>query len=326
MTRALLILPLTALVAGCGNADNGFDAGVDLGVDLSLPMANQLASAQTLTHCLAVDGNNVYWADQASGNRVMKVAKTGGAASVVASGGSARTCVIVDAANAYFTDDGNPDAGTAGDVLKAPLGGGNATSIAADHVKSRLATDGTYLYWITDQYGPMDMMFSGKDALVRMPVGGGTIDVLYNDLSTPEAEELFVDTANVYYSDGAAVTARAKAGGGAPTKFGMGTLHGTPFVTDGTRLVIVEATGVGQGSLVLFHVDGTGRTVLTTTSATPLAVDDSGVYANQSGHLIRFSLDGKSTTQLTALGPRALALDATSIYFTDGAAILKLPK
>jgi sugar lactone lactonase YvrE len=315
MSRTLLIVFASALVA-CGSDGNDADAAVDLGRDLSIPMAGELASAQTLTHCLAVDATSVFWADQGSGNQVLKVSKSGGTPTAV-----------IDATNAYFTDDGDSDAGTTGDVLRAPLAGTTATQLATQvHPKSQLATDGSYVYFITDQYGPADMMSSGKDALVRMPVGGGSVDVLYMDLTSPEAEELFVDAANVYYSDGTAVTARAKAGGGAPLTFGMGSLHGTPFVTDGTRLVMVESTGIGQGSLVLYRVDGTGRTVLSATTATPLAVDDSGVYANQAGHLVRISLDGKSTTQLTTTGPRALAVDADSLYFTDGAAILKLAK
>jgi hypothetical protein len=326
MRRALLI-PLCFALGACGSSDSGPDAGVDLGPDLAIPMATTLATASTLTHCLAVDATSVYWADQGAGDQVLKVSKNGGTPAPIASGGGMRTCVVIDSSSAYFTDDGNVDSGTTGDVLKAPLVGPSGSVIAGDvHVKTRLATDGTYLYWVTDQYGPADMMFSGKDALVRMPVGGGPIDVLYNDLQTPEAEQLFVDAANVYYSDGAGVTARAKGGGGAPLLFGMGTLHGTPFVTDGTSLVMVEATGVMQGNLVLYHVDGSNRTVLATSTATPLAVDDSGAYVNQAGHLIRFSLDGKKMDQLTLTGPRALALDATSIYFTDGAAILKLAK
>lgn len=327
MSREHLILLAIAL-AGCGSDGGGMDQGVDLGRDMAIPMATELASAQTLTHCLAVDATNVYWADQASGNRIMKVSKTpGGAALQVTAGGSMRACAVIDSTNVYFADDGDTDAGTAGDVLKAPLGGGAASSVkTAVHVKSNLATDGSYVYFITDQFGPADMMSTGKDALLRVPVGGGPADALYTDLTPPEAEDVFVDAANVYYSDGTAVTARSKNGGGTPTTFGMGTIHGTSFVTDGTRLVMVEATGIGQGNLVLYHVDGSGRTVLSMMTATPLAVDDSGAYVNQAGHLIRFSLDGKTMEQLTTTGPRALALDADSLYFTDGASILKLAK
>jgi hypothetical protein len=333
MPRAFLVARLSVLVLltiGCGSSsDPGPDAGVgDFGSsrDLSPTPPTTLADTQTLTTCLAVDGNAVYWADQAQGTRVMKVGLSGGAATVLATGGDKRTCVAIDAANAYYFSRDN-DGGAGDTIWKVPLDGSGAASPVAtnQHVKGSLVAEGGFVYFVTDLYGPMDMAFTGMDAIVRIPVGGGTSEVLFAGV-TPEAAGLAVDADHLYFSDQTGVFARPKAGG-SNTPFGMSSIQGSAFAVDGKHLVLVEVSAIGMGDLALYSLDGTGRVVLSSKlAASPLALDGSGVYAKQDNHLVRFALDGKSQTTLTTTAPRAIALDAGNIYFTDGASILKLAK
>lgn len=323
---SLLALLLTPFVFGCSNkpAANVIpDASHP--VDMGLPPPATLAAAQTLTSCLAVDSTSVYWTDQGMGSRVLKVALAGGTPQVVATGGDSPGCVAIDATNAYYTD------GSATSVMKAPLAGsgGAGTPLAQNqHIlperKPLLAVGGGFVYWVTDVYGNVDA-YNGKNAIVRVPVAGGAVQVVAAVVMGDPAG-LEVDAASVYFSDTTGVYAQPIAGGAPIAIPAQSTIRSNSFAVDSMHLAIAEVSAIGSGDVALFRLDGTGRTVLSPTLASSLALDESGVYAKQNNHLVRFSLDGKSTVTLAASAPRAIALDATSIYFTDGASILKLGK
>jgi hypothetical protein len=298
--------------------------------DLAPNPPGKIADTQTLGPCLAVDATSIYWVDQSMGNRVLKAPlQGGGTPQAIATGVGPRSCVVIDATFAYFaTPSTDADAGVGDTIWRAALAGGNQSPIAVgQHVKGKLVVAGGFLYWATDVYGPPDGMYSGMDAIVRMPVGGGAVETLFADVQ-PEPAGLAVDATSIYWSDNSGVFSRPIANPqAAPRSFGMSTIHGNTFAVDAEHLALVEVQAIGMGDVALFALDGSGRKVLSTAlAASPLAVDGSGVYAEQDDHLVRLALDGSTSTILAQAAPRALALDSTNVYFTDGAAILKLPK
>jgi hypothetical protein len=315
------------MTLGCGETIYVYaEAGAP---DLSVPpMATELTSTVTLTNCIALDSGNVYWVessatiipDAGSLGRLMKVAKSGGSATQLADNIDAPGCAVADDQNVYVT--------RGADVLAVPLAGGQPTTIAQDqHVlptsTPRLAARGGFIYWITDMYGNTDA-FSGKNALVRVATGGGTVDTIFNDL-TGSPGGLAVDASNVYYSDLSGMYVRPLAGGAA-APIGISTLHNNRFAVDDQHLVLDEIATIGMGDVALLNLDGSNRVVIDTSLATALAIDHDNIYANSSGKLTRFSLDGKTKETLDERGPRAIALDATDIYYTDGSSILRFAK
>lgn len=305
---------IALLVIGCGSNLTVPDAGVP--IDMSVPGPTQLASAQTMTPCLAVDSRNVYWSDFNGGTpAIMKVPLAGGAASVVVTSGDKYTCVVSDGNDLYYVDNGA--------VVKIHFDGSGKTTLASgQHVlDNRLAFSGS-LYFITDVYGNVDA-YNGKDAIVAVAPSGGVSVFAANVVPSPSG--VAADGSGVYWSDRAGVFFAPFANPTAVVSFGQAAIHNSSFAVGATRLAMSETMAIGSGDVAVFRLDGSGRTVVSRSLATVLAVDDRGVYVDD-GALVRLALDGSGATTLATMSPRALALTADHIYFTDGAAIYSLPK
>ena len=292
------------------------DAAAPLDMHVSGPTT--LASSSTLTACLAVDGSFVYWSDGTPA--IMKVAIGGGAPSVVVAGGDKSTCVAVDGSGVYYFD--------AGSVMKAPLAGGSAAPLATGQHALKgapLVVAGGFVYWITDVYGDVDA-YNGKNAIVRVSTtAGGAVQVVSAEV-VGNPGGLAVDDTNVYYSDASGVFSRALAAPTTVTPFGQSALHLNAIAVGAGHLAMNEIAAVGMGDVALFRTDGMARTVVSSSLAQPLAVDDRGVYVNGQGSLVRLALDGSGAITLATEQPRAVALSASTIFFTDGSAIYSLPK
>ena len=305
-----------ACVAGCGDSNVTVnDASVPLDMQIAPPVT--LGTAQTLTNCLATDGAFVYWSDGTPA--VMKVAVGGGTPAQVAAGGDKNGCVAVDSDGVYYFD--------ADKVMKAPLTGGGAMALASgQHLLkgAPLVVAGGFVYWITDVYGDVDA-YNGKNAVVRVPTGGGAVQTVIAHL-TGSPGGLAVDDSNVYYSDQSGVFARPLVAPATSTPFGQSALHGNALAVGAGRLAMTEVAAVGSGDVAVFRLDGMMRVVVSPTLAQPLAVDDKGVYINDSGALERLALDGSGPTLLAIEPPRAVALSPATIFFTDGTAIYSLPR
>lgn len=337
MTRSpALLLAALALSAGvatlaapaCDNSSNNFIPDLASPYDLKPPGAEVLAPASTLTSCLSLDDTRIYWTDDADGGSVKSVAKSGGAVTTLVMGMGAvdrRSCVVTDATHVYFTRD------KATTIQRVAKGGGAAETVAAGQnvLGGVLAIpsppDGS-LYWVTDVYGAVDA-YNGKNAVVKAAVGGGggapSVEV---DNVTGDASGLVVTSSAFTISDESGVYTLQRGGTRARTDFGMSLFRPSVFATDGTRLALVETTGLGQGAVILYKIDGSGRTRLSDKTAATLAIDSTGVYAKQDNQLVRMKLDGSKVEPLSSDTARAIAIDATHIYFTDGAQILRIAK
>jgi hypothetical protein len=308
------ILPLV-FVAGCGSNLTIPDAGVPL--DMQVPGPTMLASAMTLTPCLAIDSRNVYWSDFGSGAAtITSVPLAGGAASTLVAGGDKYGCVVSDGNDVYYADNGNID--------KVHFDGSGKTTLASgQHVLgNRLSFSGS-LFFITDVYGNVDA-FNGKNAIVEVAPSGGVSVFAANVVGLPSS--LATDGSGVYWSDHAGVYFAPLSNPANLISFGQSTLHDNTVAVGSGRLAMNEVMAIGSGDVAVFRVDGTGRTVVLPSLANPLAVDDRGVYVNHAGALERLAFDGSGAKLLATQTPRALALSADHIYFTDGAAIYSLPK
>jgi hypothetical protein len=310
------LLPVFLVVAGCSSSNVTVpDASAPL--DMHIPAPTTLGPAMTLASCLAADASFVYWSD--STPAIMKVAVGGGTPTQVAAGGDKNSCVAVDGDGIYWID--------AGKIMKAPLAGGGTMALASSQNPLKgapLVAAGGFIYFITDVYGDVDA-YNGKNAVVRVPTAGGSVQVVVADL-TGSPGGLAVDDTNVYYSDQSGVFARPLAAPATSIPFGTSTLHGNALAVGSGHLALNEIAGVGSGDVAVFRLDGMMRTVVSSSLAQPLAVDDKGVYINGTGSLERLALDGSGATLLATQPPRAVALSASTIFFTDGTAIYSLSR
>jgi hypothetical protein len=310
------LLPVIAFAAACSSSNITTDAGVPLDMHITAPTT--LASASTLTSCLATDGSFVYWSDGTPA--IVKIAVGGGTPTQVVAGGDKNACVAVDGSGVYYFE--------ADKLMKAPLAGGSAAPLAtSQHLLkgAPLVAAGGFVYWVTDVYGDVDA-YNGKNAIVRVSTTAAGTPTVVTATLDGNPGGLAVDDTNVYYSDQMGVFARPLATPTMMTTFGMSSLHGNAIAVGGGRLAMNEIMAIGMGDVAVFRLDGMGRVVVSPTLAQPLAVDDRGVYINDAGSLERLALDGSGAKLLATMQPRAVALGTSTIYFTDGSAIYALPK
>ena len=98
-----------------------------------------LASDQGQSDGIAVDATSVYWTNRDAQGTVMKVSINGGTPMVLASGQNNPGRIAVDASGVYWT--------TNGAVMRVPLAGGTATTLALAQGPEGLALDASSVYW-----------------------------------------------------------------------------------------------------------------------------------------------------------------------------------
>jgi hypothetical protein len=311
---------LAILLAGCssGNLKTPTGGGAH---DMSVAAPTALGPAISTTACLAVDATRAYFSAYANAQaQILSVPIAGGDPSVVASGGDKYACVTIDSNGVYYFDNGS--------VMKAPLVGGAATALATgQHLAQgspNLIASGGYLYWLTDSYGSLDM-FSGKNAIVRVSTKGGSVEVISADIGI-NTGGLAIDGTNIYYSDNSGVIARPLSNPTTTTTIIRPTISPSVFAVGANYVAVAEANGIGMGDVAVFRPDGQGRVVVSSSLVKPLAVDDKGVYVEDSNSLERLALDGSGATQLAARPARAVAFTSDRILFTDGATLWAVAK
>jgi hypothetical protein len=135
----------------------------------------RLAQSPMGTPSIAIDESHVYWTSYGSRN-LLRVAKGGGASSVVSSQHRYIQGLALDAGHVYFSDRVADKRG----ILRAPKQGGSATVVAPDlpvvafalHAGSLYATVADGVVKLPAAGGPITRLVSGEPRASLLAVGG----------------------------------------------------------------------------------------------------------------------------------------------------------
>lgn len=277
-----------------------------------------LATGQFSTYGIALDDTAVYWTST-DGN-IRKIPKTGGEPLTIVSGQSAPWALTLDSTNLYWVNKARDGGDVFGDhctVMQAPIGGGQATVLAADQPQAyrNIAVDNTSVYWLTN---PSLDYPSGR--VMKVPIGGGELVALASDQYDPTG--IAVDGTSVYWSTEYYVTMKVAKNGSTPSLLG----HCGPsnLAIDASNIYLFS------GKLVVrVPIMGGDATTLASSFVnvypSGIAVDESSVYwtvpgSGSEGLIGKVAKDGGAPIELISGqdNPVAITVDATSVYWING--------
>lgn len=273
------------------------------------------------TQQIAADATDVYWTNF-QGNVVKRAAKSGGAATIVASP-NRPTGITVDATDVYWASYASDT------IYRWPKTGGTPTMIAtAQDGAGSMANDATHVYWINILAG----------TIVRVPKSGGAPVTIVNGEAFGAlipGRDLAVDATSIYWVNrDAGAVRRVPLAGGTVTTLATGQTGPTAIVLGAT-----DVYWTNNDSNTIMRVPKTGGApALVATGGTQLsglALDGAYLYYVHFGinqGLWRVLASGGTPQQLLGghSGGWDLVVDASAVYFTENLsfsdAVTKVPR
>jgi hypothetical protein len=270
-----------------------------------------VASGQAGPQAIAVDVQNIYWANHDDGH-VFAAGKSGASLTVLMNGLVKPDAIAVDSQSIYTTQEISPPVETT-----PAAGGGPVTSVSTVPFGAvAMAVDATDVYWISAS----DLFRTGK-------TGGASLDLLSGQVG---AWAMVVDDLFVYatFSTGE-LRKIAKTGnttsvlwrGTQPRGIALTTSHAC--LVDSSAGTVLRVPKIGGPSETLASGQG---------GPTGIAAEPGWVYWTNyvAGTVMKVSLTNLATTKLAAsqVGPWGIAVDATTVYWTnrDGGQVMKVAK
>jgi hypothetical protein len=298
-------LGIAALLIGCaGSSANAPPCGTTADGG-PFVVANAAPSARAIV----VDAENVYWIEWGGPSpsfmptpargRVLQCSKCGcDRPTVLASAEpiGPSNGIAVDATSVYWTN---------GDVMKVPIGGGEAKALAVANATGALAVNQTSVFW------------ADSNALMKVAIAGGTPTTVASGSITGIA----LDAANLYFAGDQRVI-KVPLQGGTPTALASGQTP-TNLAVDAENAYWTNAVGSGGSSSIMkVPIVGGIPTTLVAGIALPfgMALDATSLYFIDASKVKKVPLAGGAQTTLTtetADLPFAVAVDATSVYWTN---------
>jgi hypothetical protein len=238
------------------------------------------------TQAMALSGGNVLFLDSATSDAsIVDSVPTGGSTVTTPVMQNYVTAMVANSTTVFLLDS------LENEVFQAPAAGGMA-KLLDDPVPdggnpmleyNGIAVDSQYIYWTQEQTGQA----TGTGAVLRIPIGGGTVTTLVSSLDQPWY--IVVDSTSLYWNDqNDGTLLKAPLAGGTPT-----TLAGHPNTDD---LSAPVATPVG------------------------LALDAKNVYWANSGNATVMSVPiggGAPVTIAHGASISAFAADSANLYWVN---------
>jgi hypothetical protein len=238
----------------------------------------KLAAGRFVTG-VAVDAKNVYWINGATtkdsvDGSLMQLAIGGGSPVVLASALDNPHSLVVDVTSVYWANVGTYQVGPPqssannGTVMKAPIGGGGATTLASgQNAPTGVAVDAANVYWTNN---------TESGSVMKVPIVGGTLTALAWNQFLPT--DIVVDAKNVYWTNHhpSASVMKVPIQGGTPTSLSTGGPAARYLAVDATNVYWTDDFPV----VLKAPLAGTGWTTLLADGGSPkrVAVDAGSIY------------------------------------------------
>jgi hypothetical protein len=191
------------------NNDDGTAVQVPIngGPQITLATGIQVFYAAPYLNAIAVDQNNVYFIDGASGNNgvILRTAIGGANPMTLFTGQFFPEAIVTDGVNVYWANWGTFDAmgnsNNDGTIMQGSINGGSPKVLASNlSAPSVMTVDANNVYWTNlGRMGANNLPAPNSGSVMQVPIGGGPVVTLAGQQSIPVA--IAVSNGTVYWTE-----------------------------------------------------------------------------------------------------------------------------